>query len=250
MTAQGDVNEDAVRLLRTVRSLTFGATRAYSAKALLGRRMGEVLKWRAKWLGQSFDDILRQAKEGQCSEVARKNACLPWVPTAREDWHPDLARSLNARARERGTYDQEEIDNQIIVATGLRILTEWGVDSIPKGQEEREARERDSLLKRLEAEIVRRIEDAVPYHLRQQATALRAKDVPAEVREQLSHRFEESLDEELTSRTVQVQQRQSASSWAHGAYTGSAQGSTSSSSSGWHQPRGGSSWWSQSWWRG
>ncbi len=207
--------------------------------------MAEVLKWRAKWLEMSFDDILKQANEGQCSEVSRKSVCLPWVPPTREDWHPDLARSLNAKARERGTYDQAEIDNQIILAAGLRILTEWGIDSIPKGQEEKEAKERESLLTRLEAEITRRIEDAVPFHLKQQATALRSKDVPTEVREQLSQRFEQALDEELINRPLQVQLRQLAPSWAQEP----AQGSCSASSSAWwREPRGGSSWWSQSWW--
>ncbi len=173
---------------------------------------------------------------------------MPWRPTSVEDRHPSLARSLNQKGRERGTFDQHVIDNQIIIAAGLRIMDAWGLDSLPKGQGPEETRARERLLSQLSSEIERSIEDSVPFHLRQQTEVHLKKDVPAEMSAKLLQEVGRSTAAEQPEPPAPVEKKQPkkkpSSTWSSGEYTGAQYGGSSSSSSGW-----GSTWWSRSWWQ-
>ncbi len=88
--------------------------------------------------------------------VSRPNVVMPWEPTEPGSWHPDLQRSLQEKARQRGIYDQSTIDRQVVVAAGIRIITEWGITALPKGDAPGPSAERQSIMVRLEKEIVAR----------------------------------------------------------------------------------------------
>ncbi len=171
---------------------------------------------------------------------------MPWVPEAHDSWHPDLQRSLQQRARQKGKYDQTEIDRQYLFAAGLRILTEWGYQALPRGDSETQSEEHEQLLTRLEEEVIQRIEGAVPYHLKDKAPTYMGKEVSKEMREQLSQRVEEAMGGDPGGRMTASGSGAVGSSWSRGSTWGS-----SSSSSWWQEPRRQSSGWQQqqSWWQ-
>ncbi len=59
LSATGDVHDEAKRLVFVMRSMHWGMARGRSTKGVLARGVGEVLKWRARWLNTSFEQVLR-----------------------------------------------------------------------------------------------------------------------------------------------------------------------------------------------
>ncbi len=149
-------------------------------------------------------------------------------------------RSATEKARQRGNYNQDEIDRQIAIAAGLRVLTEWGIKALPKGDAPEQTAARESLMERLEKEVIDRIEDAVPYHLKDKATTYRGTQVSREMREQLIQEAEEAAGIDPEARA--------AASWKGKKSSWSRTWSSSSSSSWWQEPHRSSSGW-QSWWQ-
>ncbi len=220
----GDVSHETSRLCNAVRAMRFGQTRGRSTAANFAARTTELLRWRQSWINSPMENIRKRALRGDCSEVSRSQACMPWEPTEPTQLHPNLHESLRMKARETGTFDQEAVDTNILLAMGLRILEEWKIDSLPKGMEGKPAK--DYLMEQLSIEIASRLEDAVPFALKKQASRKYTKhDVPEDLRAQLR----QSVSEEQEAPEPKSRPWSGTTWWQGGSYTGA--GSSSSASS-------------------
>ncbi len=169
---------------------------------------------------------------------------MPWIPESTSDWHADLSRSLNQKARLRGTHDQGLIDSQIIIAAGLRLLRMWEIDELPRGDAEDTARERNALLDQLREEIIAGIESSVPFHLKRQSEVHLRTDLTWEERTKL---LQDAIGEETPQQEGPAEKKQPRKKVVLTPKAGAEQQSQpSSSSSGW----GSSTWWSRTpWWQ-
>ncbi len=241
-----DVHQHAQRLQTTVKSLHWGISRGYSQLGIFGRNLDELLKWRAGWVNRDFNETKEQALKGCCSEVSRPRVCLPWTPKSPYEWHPDLSAALSERAHQMGTFDQKRIDEQLILATALQILVEWGIHVLPKGDKEQVRRKR--IIEDLRAEIERRIEDTVPFRMQEYAFTRHRKAVSAAEREELTEQLtappgaSQAPPQPFTPATPHATSSSSASASASSTMPISApqwgwqEWGPSSSSSGWQQP--------------